>query len=156
MKLRKLTAIGSVLSLVVPLWKVVLTKTAQAKPNAASEKVEAQFGEQDRTGVFHRTHEDCLPTSQNNTQIEIKEDTIHIRSGSACELLARVEWKGIEGRTKWINHKFLSELGLFGCEVIYCRPVYVPGGSSLWLSYLPSKDSRSPLRDELYSRKVEA
>lgn len=142
------------MSLIVPVCKGVLAKAWPNRNTTSSDQTQAQFNDQDRVGVFEKTHENCIPTEGAGTVIEINEDTIHCVANEQKLLLARVRWDGIEAWSTWINSELLGLKGIQNCTAIYCRPVLIPGGHSLWLSFLPDKTSRNPLLDELYSRKA--
>ncbi|MBU6374596.1 MAG: hypothetical protein KGQ59_01250 [Bdellovibrionales bacterium] len=152
MLLKGVSWVSSVLFL---LGKSADSQSAQVQVSKeAKNKVSiSQFGDQDRIGAFSMTHVDCKPTNHTN-QILVTEDALLAEdsTGNFCELIGRIAWNGFEARSSWLSPEWLRKKGLVSNCSLYCRPIQMPGGTSLWLSFLPDQESRSPYRDEIYRR----
>jgi hypothetical protein len=139
---------------------LILGKSAesQSTPLSVSEtgkkKISiSQFGDQDRTGNFSITHVDCKPTNVKE-QILITEDAVLAEDalGNMCDVIGRISWNGQEAWSSWLSPDWLKGKGLSENCALYCRPIQMPGENSVWLSFLPDRESRIPYRDEIYRR----
>lgn len=119
------------------------------------EKTKCHFDQWKKTGTFKKTHENCVPAKSQRTVTINKYGWLQVERSGLSLMLSKLEWNGFEARSKFINPDILEALGIYGCNAIYCRPVSIPGGEALWISFLREASSRDPILDELYSREEE-
>lgn len=153
MKITHRKIVSAVVALLIPSGKMVQALAGEVAPKQQGhEETKSQFKKSDCIGKFKKTHENCLPVQQDGKeQIEIHQTGEAVLSHSKSPL-CRFEWNGFEGRSSTINQDVLHEYGVNGCKSIYCRPVNVPGGTALWISFLPNKDSQDSILDLLFSK----
>ncbi len=152
MKRETFLKIGSVISSIL----MFVGKYAQALPYKDSETRTAkkehtlkQFSDEDRKGVFKKTHINCLPT-QEVEHIELFGDALWTMN--CANQVAEFEWKGIEAWSTWVDPSFLRSKGVPDTCALYCRPIEMPGGKALWIAFAPKKYEQKSIRDELFGR----
>lgn len=144
--------ISAAVALLIPSGKIVQAIAGEVNAKQrVQEETKSQFQKDDCVGKFKKTHENCLPVHTPRERIEIRR-TGEILYGQSQRYLGRLEWRGFEANSSELDQVLLREIGVYGCTSIYCRPVDVPGGTALWMSFLPHAESREPILDLLFSK----
>lgn len=114
---------------------------------------DSQFQKSDRLGTFSLSHVNCAATKDLDQKVIIRENEIlhSDRHGNSCGLVGKIKWSGNEAWSEWLDHHWLTKKGISTSCVLYCRPIQMPGEKSIWLSFLPNRQSREPFRDEIYN-----